>query len=142
MWGTDMRFVCARRAGVCYVTLYGDFEIEAAKRAYSQALGECTDGGPCRLLIDARMLDGRPTTVDRYDFGEHVARENAAFQESGRAATLQVALVCEVPMLDHRRFGQTVATNRGAWVMATERMDEAVRWLGAPPAGEPEPDRS
>lgn len=137
MWGIEMRFVCALRAGLWHVTLYGDFEIEAAKRAYSEILGACTDGGPCRLLLDARMVDGRPTIVDRYEFGEHVARENDAFQESGRVATLQVALVCETPLLDARRFAQTVATNRGAWVLATERMDEAMRWLGAAASGEP-----
>jgi hypothetical protein len=137
MWGIDMRFVCARRGELWYVTLYGDFEIEAAKRAYGAILEACTDGGRCRALLDCRRVDGSPTTVERYDFGEHVARENAAFQESGRATLLQVALLGDVPLLDERRFGQVVATNRGAFVKATAGMDEALRWLGFSPSGDP-----
>ncbi|HSU16238.1 hypothetical protein [Longimicrobium sp.] len=136
MWGIDTRFVCARRGELWWVTLYGDFELEAAKQAYRGILEACTDGGPCRALLDCRMMDGSPTTLERYEFGEFVARENAALQERGRATLLQVALLCEVPLLDERRFGQTVATNRGAYVKASSEVDEALRWLGFSPAGE------
>ncbi|HEX6750695.1 MAG TPA: hypothetical protein VF092_25635 [Longimicrobium sp.] len=136
MWGHDMRFVCARRGELWYVTVYGDYGLEVAKVAYSAIVDACTDGGPCRALLDCRMVEGSPTTLERYDLGEHVARENAAFQERGRATLLQVAFLCVAPLLDLNRFGETVARNRGAYVKVSDDMDEALRWLGFSPRGE------
>jgi hypothetical protein len=48
---------------------------------------------------------------------------------------LQVAVYGRQPLIDPSRFGETVALNRGAKVKVSERLDEALAWLGVSPEG-------
>ena len=45
-----------------------------------------------------------------------------------------LAYVGTEPLFDHDRFGQTVATNRGAHIKSVENVDDALSWLDAAPA--------
>ena len=118
------------------VTLAGETNGRLAEEMYREVLRECVAGGCSKLLLDCRGLSGEFSTVDRYWFGRVVAEENAAALAAGRGR-VQVALVGGEPLLETRRFGQTVATNRGAWVQVTDDLAAAYRWLGLePPAGD------
>jgi len=119
-----------------YVSLAGETNGPQAEDLYRAVLRECVAGGCSKLLIDCRELSGQLSTVDRFWFGKVVADENAALRADGSGRHVRVALVGRLPLLDERRFGETVATNRGAPVKVTEDLASAYRWLGLdPPAG-------
>lgn len=76
------------------------------------------------VLVDARELTGGPLSdMDRYDLGVLVARE---------LVSTPAALVGSLPFVDRRRFGESVARNRGANVRVFTDLDEAVAWLRNP----------
>jgi hypothetical protein len=114
-----------------YVSLAGETDGRQAEDIYREVLRACVAGGCSKLLLDCRELSGELTTVDRFWFGKLVADENAAAAAEG--GRVQVALVGGPPLLEARRFGQTVATNRGAWVKVVDDLDAAYRWLGLEP---------
>ena len=43
---------------------------------------------------------------------------------------MRVAVFARRPLVDPDRFAETVAVNRGAKVKVSERLDEALAWLG------------
>jgi hypothetical protein len=128
----DCRF--ERMGPLLHATLRGAFTVADAKAAYRGLLDECVAGGAVVVLMDCREVEGDPTVMERFDFSEFVALENVAAVDAGRTAALRVALVGGSPLIDPRRFGETVALNRGAWIKVTTELDEAVRWLEIDPS--------
>ena len=119
-----------------HVSLAGETTGPQAEEMYRAVLRECVAGGCSKMLIDCRELSGELSTVDRFWFGKVVADENAALQADGSGRQVRVAVVGRLPLLDERRFGRTVATNRGAAVEVTEDLEAAYRWLGLDPPAE------
>jgi len=119
-----------------HVTLAGETDGRRAEESYRAVLRECVAGGCSKLLLDCRGLSGELTTVDRFWFGKLVADENAAAHAAGNGH-VQVVLVGHLPLIDERRFGETVATNRGAAVKVTDDLASAYRWLGLDPPAAP-----
>ncbi len=81
-----------------------------------------------KLLINVTNLTGftPPTTLERLTLGKQIA-------EDGMSA-VRIAMVAQEEMLDPRRFGVTVARNRGLITNAFACEEEAVRWLLDPKA--------
>ena len=74
--------------------------------------------GASRVLLDARGVGGDVSTTDRFDLGVASARIPA-----------KVALIARPSMIDPERFGETVASNRGAVGRVFASEAEAVAWL-------------
>jgi hypothetical protein len=119
-----------------YVSLAGETDGPQAEDMYRAVLRECVAGGCSKLLLDCRELSGEFSTMDRFSFGKVVADENAALLAGGSGRQVRVALVGRLPLIEERRFGETVATNRGALVKVTQDLASAYRWLGLDPPGE------
>jgi hypothetical protein len=87
------------------------------------AIGYAREQKIRHILIDTTKLSGfePPTTLDRFTLGGQAAR-------AGRS-TVKVAMVAKPEMIDPKKFGVTVAKNRGlnADVFTTEA--EALAWL-------------
>ncbi len=78
------------------------------------------------VLVDIRNLTGKPfTTMDRYAGGKLVAE-----LQRGCGSGIAFGLVGNEPMIDLRKFAETVATNRGALGRVFTDIDEAVDWFG------------
>ncbi|HEU0053500.1 MAG TPA: hypothetical protein VFQ39_10000 [Longimicrobium sp.] len=119
---------------ILYCVIDGAFSVAAAKAVYRLVLDECVARGVTVLLLDCRGVEGRPTTMERFDFAEFAAAETVAAVDAGRTTAPKVALVGTIPLIDPRRFGETVALNRGAWIKVTTELDEATQWLGVDPS--------
>jgi hypothetical protein len=121
-----------------YVSLAGEMNGRLAEKAYREVLRECVAGGYSKMLIDCRALSGELSTTERYSLGKVVADENASVAAGEAGRHVRVALVGNHPVIDRDRFGETVATNRGAAVKITYDLESAYRWLGLePPADNP-----
>jgi len=91
-----------------------------------------------KVLFDGRGLAGNPKIMERFYYGEFAAQAVAKFTTRGVSRATKFAYVLEVPMLDPRRFGETVAVNRGMFVKAFDNLDDALGWLGIAPANNPD----
>jgi len=104
--------------------------LRAAQDIYDQAIKIAVAGGHSRLLIDASRVTGTPTQDERYMLGLFVAAEQRILASKTPPADVQVAVYGRQPLIDPERFGETVAVNRGAKVKVSERLEEALSWLG------------
>ncbi len=80
-----------------------------------------------KVLFDGRRLIGNPKLMERFYYGEFAAETVMA---QGISASRQFAFVLKEPVLDPRRFGETVAVNRGMNAKAFETRKDALHWLG------------
>jgi hypothetical protein len=108
----------------------GDYNLRAAQDIYDQAIKIAVAGGQTRILIDASRVTGTPTQDERSMLGLFVAAEQRILASRTPPAEVQVAVYGRQPLIDPERFGETVALNRGAKVKVSERLDEALSWLG------------
>lgn len=111
----------------------GEFSLEEAERTFLDLLEAVALHKAEKVLFDGRELTGEPATIHRFLYGAFVA-EAVMKCISIRCVprTLQFAYVLKEPVLDPRRFGETVAVNRGMWVKAFDNLDDALGWLSAP----------
>jgi len=90
----------------------------------TQAIAQARDLGVTKLLVDTTALEGLGTSVstwDRFRLGEEWAR--------AAHSRVIVAFVARSELIDARRFGVTVARNRGLMSSVFASEDEALAWL-------------
>lgn len=108
----------------------GAYSLRAAQDVYDQVVKAALANGHTRALIDASGVSGVPTQDERYMLGLFVAAEQRILASKTPQLTVQVAVFGHRPLIDPDRFAETVAVNRGAKVKVSERLDEALAWLG------------
>jgi hypothetical protein len=118
------------RSGLLQATLTGEFTLEAAQTTFLEVLAAAAQHGTQKILLDGRALTGAPEPMERYYYGEFIARSVLRYRMSGSLRTSQFAYVLREPVLDPQRFGETVAVNRGMWVRIFDDLDGALAWLG------------
>lgn len=116
-------------------TVSGQYSLRGAQQAYDRAIKAALPLGHTRILIDARGITGAPTQDERYALGLFVAAEQRLLAAKTPPVNLQVAIYGQQPFVDPQRFGETVALNRGGKVKVSERLDEALAWLGVSAEG-------
>jgi hypothetical protein len=117
------------------VEVTGEFSIAAALRQFTEMMEWISGKDVRRMLVDGRELKGNLSTLDRYEYGAFVAAEITRFSGAGKIGNLRLAYVVATSMLDKDRLVQTVARNRGVAVVATDNMNEGLRWLSVGSAG-------
>jgi hypothetical protein len=117
-----------------YAAVSGEFSLTAAQAVYDQVVHAALPLAQARILIDARYVTGKPSQEERYALGLFVATEQRLM--AGKSSfEPQVAVLGRQPLVDPNRFGETVAVNRGAKVKVSERLEEALHWLGVRATG-------
>ena len=103
----------------------GEFEPFDFLVACKEALSTASEKKIAAILIDGRDLTGkRITLMDRFNIGE-----TFAMLQNNLTFVPLVAMVGNEPIVDPKRFGETVAVNRGASVKIFTDFEEATRWL-------------
>jgi hypothetical protein len=127
----EMRF----ESGVLIVDARGEFSLEEAKRAFLEMLEAVAQYQAEKVLFDGRNLKGEPARIERFFYGYFAATETMSLVAMRRMRQApQFAYVINEPLRDPRRYGETVAVNRGMHVKTFETPEEAVEWLERPPA--------
>ena len=126
-------------SGLLNVVIRGEFSLEEAERAFLEMLGAVEQYRAEKVLIDGRNLKGEPEFIERFYYGKFAAQETLRLVNEHRVPRApQFAYVANEPLLDPRRFGETVAVNRGMCVKAFETPEEAFEWLRLTPANKPD----
>ena len=124
-----LHFDIEPRVGYLYVTLTGELSLTGAQSAFSELLAAAARQLQPKLLIDCSRLQGEWTPDDRYAFGAFLAAEVQRTAHQFPSFP-RIAIYAVAPLMDPNRYTQTVATNRGAQVRASDSMQELTSWLG------------
>ena len=112
------------------VTAKGNFSLKEAERTFVEMIQAVARHKVSKVLVDGREVVGDPETMERFYYGEFAARTVWDFAERKEIPLLpRFAYVLKEPVLDPKRFGETVAVNRGMRVKCFEEVGEAVEWL-------------
>jgi hypothetical protein len=127
-------------SGVLRVIAAGEFSLEEARRTFLEILDAVAQQKAEKILFDGRELKGDPETMERFFYGEFAAQAVAKYtRQYGAPRAPQFAYVLQEPVLDPRRFGETVAVNRGMRVKVFDNLDDALVWPKATPSKKPDP---
>ena len=124
-----LRFDAEPRRGYLYVTASGELDVPGAEAALAGMLADAARSHQPKILLDCSRLQGQWGPDERYAVGSFIAaemqRRASQFAEPPRLAIYAVA-----PLMDPNRYTETVATNRGARVRASDSLQELLSWLG------------
>ncbi len=103
----------------------GQVTLQQGVNLLSIAIAYARERAIQRLLIDSTGLTGfdPPTTLERFTLGGQIAR--------AAQGAVKVALVVPAVMIDPKKFGLTVARNRGMVGEVFTSEAEALEWLRA-----------
>ncbi len=125
-----LHFTVERRSGYLYSAVTGELTVASAQDALRGLFAEAMRLGEPRMLIDVSHVNAEWGPQERYEVGAFIAAEvermAAKFPERPRIALYAVA-----PLMDPNRFTQSVASNRGAQVRASDSLQELLSWLAA-----------
>jgi hypothetical protein len=103
----------------------GPYAPEIPLQVAAEGLKRAARAGRTALLIDIRGITGRePTMSERYDQAVQVADLQARV-----TPRIRLALLGLEPMIHPQRFGEIVATNRGAMLRVFNDEKLAHDWL-------------
>jgi hypothetical protein len=125
-------------SGLLNVVARGEFSLEEAKRAFLEMLGAVAQYRAEKVLFDGRNLKGKPERIERFYYSYFAATEtNRLIAEYRMPRAPRFAYVMNEPLRDPRRYGETVAMNRGMTVKTFETPEEAFKWLELTPPNNP-----
>jgi len=118
-------------AGFLRVVVTGEFCLEEAQRTFLDIIDAVAKYKTDKILFDGREIVGEPHSIERFYYGAFTAEmcHKHLYKAEYRIVPM-FAYVLKEPVLDPRRFGETVARNRGMIVKAFDNLNEAQEWLG------------
>ena len=103
----------------------GTYAPEIPLQVAAEGLERAARAGRTAVLLDIRGITGRePTMSERYDQAVQVAS-----LQSSMTSRIRIALLGHEPMIHPQRFGEIVATNRGALLRVFTEQEPALDWL-------------
>jgi hypothetical protein len=121
----SLEFSWAAKTGYVRIEVSGDFSLEAILPLCDRCFEVAASAGQEAMLVDARSVTGRePAMAERYQWAVRVA------EAQGRTEPrIRVALLGHEPLIHPERFGEIVATNRGADMRTFTDEALALEWL-------------
>ena len=118
------------QADCLHATVEGEFDLREAEELFLQILSAVEQYKSDKVLFDGQRVTGDLTTIQRFCYGEFVAKAVVAFVIRTGMQQPRFAYVLRPPVLDPLRFGEAVAANRGMQVKAFDNVPAARVWLG------------
>lgn len=104
------------------LTVTGEYEFDRMFAFIDFVRSEADKAHRHKVLIDCRGLHGNMTEADRFQSGKQVAH---VFGSRIHAAVV-------MPVGQVTKLGELAAVNRGAKLLVTESISEAIDWLQLP----------
>jgi len=114
------------------VNATGEFSLEEAKRNFLEMMEAVALHRSKQVLVDGRTITGNPKTIERFYYGEFSADAVVQHQTRTSSGSVRFAYVLREPVLDPKKFGETVAANRGMLIRVFDNLEEALEWLAIP----------
>ncbi len=121
----SLQFSSTAHADHVRIALDGEFSLEELLPLCDRFFAVTAEAGRDAMLVDARQVTGRePTMAERYQWAVRVSEAQARYKPR-----IRVALVAHEPLIHPERFGEIVATNRGADMRTFTDESLALGWL-------------
>jgi hypothetical protein len=114
------------------VVYSGAFDVTQAQETFHDILAALIEHKLNKVLIDGCQIIGDPEPLERFYYSSYVADAVAQTVNQSKIEVPRFAYVLKAPMLDPKKFGETVAVNRGMRVKVFDNMKQAELWLGVP----------
>jgi hypothetical protein len=94
-------------SGWLRVIVTGKFSLAEAQRTFLEMLEAVVRHQTAKVLFDGRALQGEPSTIQRFLYGDFAASAVVRYQRAhGLSRDAQFAYVLHEPVLDPQRFGE------------------------------------
>ena len=120
--GIDVKI--EHKSNYIHLKCEGGFKLSDMLEVFDKAFSLASGDHPTAILLDVREISGDPPTTERFFLGESIAKR----WMDNRKQNVFAAIGNE-PLIDPKRFVETVAKNRGFPFRAFTDFDEAVSWL-------------
>jgi hypothetical protein len=121
----SLSFTATTQADHVRIDVSGTYSPESVVLVFERAFQRAAEDGVDALLMDVRQVTGQPPTLaERYELANKVSELQAA-----RQPRIRFAMLGHEPMIHAERFGEIIATNRGAVVKAFTEEPLALAWL-------------
>ena len=110
------------------ISLMGGRSWGEIKNAFADVVIQAKKNNIFKILVDCRDFSGKITLLDRFLLAVFFVKENSKLL-ARRMHPIKAAFVLSKSIIDPRRFGETVARNRGLYGLVTDNMEEALDWL-------------
>jgi hypothetical protein len=126
-----MEMTCEKIDGtkILDVKLTGEFRLDEAQSCFLDLLDSVKREKTDKVLVDGTAVTGKPEVFQRFLYAEFGAMAVSDFKQDPGVRNPKFAYALKPPVLDPRRFGETVALNRGMNIKAFESVQEAMDWL-------------
>jgi hypothetical protein len=131
----SMAMAVKPEGGYLLVRLTGAFSLVEIKELFVQMLDAVALHKANKVLVDCRDIEGGMTMLERFDYAEFGAKELSIWYRKSLSSGVRFAYVSKPPFYDSSKLGENVAVNRGAVVLSTTSMEEALQWLDIAPGG-------
>jgi hypothetical protein len=118
------------------VNVSGDFSLDESNSIVTRIFQALGQQALQKVLVDLRQVKGEPKVIERFLHAVFVSSEMDRFASAGVSRATRFAYLGTEPMIDKRRFGETVAVNRGINIKVTASMEVALRYLENGPDAE------
>jgi hypothetical protein len=120
--------------GYLRITFEGHFEPSLIDEVTSGVVENGVKHQSSKMLLDFRQVDGQMSTMDRYNVASIFAKKYLDQKLAGTIPSCRFAFVGNHPLVDPKKFGETVAINRGINIKVFTEMAEALAWLEVDPS--------
>jgi hypothetical protein len=111
------------------IALEGDWDNNTIGETSDRILDLCKKHKAGRILFDVTGLKGNPSTLERFSMATQFSLKYVRARLSGGLLPCRFAVYGNHPMVDPRRFEETVAVNNGLPVRTFTDLKEALAWL-------------
>jgi hypothetical protein len=130
-----LTFKIETQPGYLWMVYEGLYEPSLAGKFTDQILATCKSHQPRKLLIDLLKVEGKMTTMDRFNLSVMAAAKYFGAVFTKKIPSCRYAIVGNHPLVDPNKFEETVAVNQGINVRVFTEMKEALAWLEAEKPG-------
>lgn len=127
------------KEGYLHIALDGVWGRSSFAETADKILALCEKHQAHKVLMDVRGLNGTPTTLERFTMATVFTAKYLKARLTHRIPPCRFSVIGNHPIVDHNRFEETVAVNRGLPVRTFTDLEKALDWLEVEktPAGRP-----
>ena len=118
-----MEYTIQVRADYVEAVVSGEVNLPDGQACLDEILHLCNQRHLSKVLVNGLQLSDRVSVSSRFGLGEYLA--------ASAAPGVRVAILTSTQVLRQSKALQNTATNRGAQVITTDSMDEALAFLGS-----------
>ena len=117
-----MEFVALAHRDYLELTIAGEFNLAEGKAQVDELYRLCAQHALSRVLINAGDLSENVSVGSRFNMGEYLATSGTR--------PVRIAILTTRKVIEDSKALENTANNRGAQVMTTDRLDQAMKFLG------------